>query len=127
MNRRRSIHPGVEPQQPPEKGVLEMICDRESLVGADLHSLWLCFWDLSDLDFRNANLRGTYLVGADLSGCDLRGACLESTDLNHACLRGAKLHQAKFIHARVRGADFRHTEGVTQKMLHALHGLGAVV
>ena len=49
---------------------------------------------LSSIDLRNANLKGSYLVGADLSGSDLSYANLSNAQLMEADLSGANLYQA---------------------------------
>ena len=48
----------------------------------------------------DSNVRGAYLVRADLSGADLSGADLSEADLYRANLRNANLSEA-----RLRGAD----------------------
>lgn len=110
-----------------KKGILERIRDRESLAGVDLRFLWLAHWDLSRLDLRQANLRGTHLVGSDLSAADLRGAVLEGADLTNACLRGANLRGANLREALVQGADFRGISGLTKPSLQVLQARGAIV
>lgn len=67
----------------------------------DNHQHWLrrdcvCWKDM------RANLRGAYLVGANLRGANLRGACLVEADLGRSDLRGACL-----VGANLRGADLR--------------------
>ena len=55
-----------------------------------------------------ADLRGAYLLGANLSGADLRYADLSDANLIGANLRGADLHRANLIGANLRYADLRY-------------------
>jgi len=57
---------------------------------ADLRGAYLRGADLTGADPRDAYLRGADLRGADLTDADLRGADLTGADLTDADLRGAK-------------------------------------
>jgi uncharacterized protein YjbI with pentapeptide repeats len=61
--------------------------------------------NLSDADFRNADLAGTNLENADLRGANLENAKLENADL-----RSAKLENAKLENADLRGADLENID-----------------
>ena len=50
-------------------------------------------------------MRGTNLVGADLTGADLRDADLTNADLRDACLSRANITCASFRTARIEGAN----------------------
>jgi uncharacterized protein YjbI with pentapeptide repeats len=63
---------------------------------ADLHGSLLC----------RAVLSGSDLTHADLYGADLTGAVLMKTDLHDSDLRFAKLHRANLRGANVSGVDF---------------------
>ncbi|MCU4119343.1 pentapeptide repeat-containing protein, partial [Variovorax sp. N23] len=52
----------------------------------------------------DANLRGAYLSGANLSDANLRGAYLSGANLRDANLRGAYLSGANLSDANLRGA-----------------------
>jgi uncharacterized protein YjbI with pentapeptide repeats len=93
--------------------VLAKLLKKRSAAGADLRFLWFSFWNLSGVDFRNANLEGANLSQADLSGADLRGANLRSAKLLGANLCGAMLDGATFSGALVHGADFTAVQGLS--------------
>jgi uncharacterized protein YjbI with pentapeptide repeats len=61
--------------------------------------------NLSDADFRNADLKNT-----NLENTDFRGADLENVDLRDADLRGAKLENANLENADLRGADLENVD-----------------
>lgn len=63
---------------------------------------------LDGADLRYADLRGAYLVRADLSGADLRYARLNGAWLYCANLRDADMREAKMIGARLGGANLRY-------------------
>jgi uncharacterized protein YjbI with pentapeptide repeats len=74
-----------------------------------------------------ANLRGTNLTDADLTGADLRGANLTDVNLTDANLRGADLSDfnqpVKFSGANLRGANLTNANlSGAQLMLVDLHG-----
>jgi uncharacterized protein YjbI with pentapeptide repeats len=107
--------------------ILAKLLKKESAAGADLRFLWLCSWNLSGVDLRNANLEGTNLARADLSGADLRGANLRSAKLWGATLRGAMLDGATFSDALVHGVDFTAVQGLSAEQKAALERSGAVM
>jgi len=122
--------PGAQPRARPGSAralVLAKLLRKESAAGADLHFLWLCFWNLSGVDLRNANLEGANVSRADLSGADLRGANLRSARLLGAKLQGAMLDGATFSGALVHGADFTEVHGLSAEQQATLGLLGAVM
>jgi uncharacterized protein YjbI with pentapeptide repeats len=85
---------------------------------AEIHASGMAFagldctrFDLSTLDLRSADFRGTLAEGADLTGANLAGADLSGAVLAHArvlnaCLDGAKLEGANVGSADIEGATF---------------------
>ena len=65
---------------------------------------------LVSANLRGANLRGAYLSGAYLGSADLSGADLGSANLGSADLRGAYLGSADLSGADLRGADLRSAD-----------------
>ena len=78
-----------------------------------LHRLWIAH----DAGGVQANLRGAYLTGADMSGANLRwtdlsGAYLSEADLRGADLSGADLSGAVLRGAYLSGTDLRAAQGI---------------
>jgi hypothetical protein len=89
--------------------------ERADLRGSYLSGAEFRYADLSGADLRYADLRDAILSGADLSGAylceaDLRGAYLCDAYLYNAYLRGADLRDAKLREADLRGADLRDVD-----------------
>lgn len=61
--------------------------------------------NLSDADFRNADM-----AGINLENTDLRGADLENADLSDSDLRGAKLEKANLLNANLGGAKLENVD-----------------
>ena len=59
--------------------------------GADLGGSWLRWADLSGKDLTGANLRGANLKEANLTGAILKGADLRGADLGFAEMGGAEM------------------------------------
>ena len=76
-----------------------------NLAGANLSKL-----DLSNINFKYANLRGTNLKGANLSQ-----ASLERADLYQSNLEGAQLIGTNFSHANLENSNLRATTVVDPK------------
>ncbi|MBW4592723.1 MAG: pentapeptide repeat-containing protein [Brasilonema angustatum HA4187-MV1] len=80
--------------------------------------------NLSDADFRNADM-----AGINLEDTDLRGADLENADLSDSDLRGAKLEKANLLNANLAGiklenvdlreANLKNTNLMGAKLLNA--------
>jgi len=86
--------------------------DEEGGEQADLRGAYLRGADLSDANLRGANLSDAYLSDANLSDADLRGAdlsdaYLSDANLRGANLRGADLSDADLSDANLRGANLR--------------------
>jgi uncharacterized protein YjbI with pentapeptide repeats len=90
---------------------------RSNLVGADLRSAVMVYWDLSNLDltganFGSANLSGALFSGATLDGANFNGAKLSMVDLSGhdlsaVDLRGADLTEADLSNTNIQsGKDF---------------------
>jgi len=90
----------------------------------------------------NLNLRGSYLVKADLNraqlkGVDLSGSILDFADLSYACLDGARLslatlknsdlNHASLHRADLSGADLSHAHSVAKKQFAAARTDGRTV
>jgi len=100
---------------------------REGVPGADLRSMWFCFWNLSGIDLRQVDFRSANLSHANLRGSDLRGADLRSSTLTGANLRGAQLEGAALSDALVKGADCKGVVGLGVQQLEILRRGGALV
>ena len=68
-------------------------------AGAELRGAYLVEADLTGVDMRGADLSKARLAGADLRGADLRRASLICADLRGALLEGADLRGADLTHA----------------------------
>ncbi len=79
---------------------------------ADLKGAYLKGKNLSNTDLSAADLRGANLSNADLSGVDLRGAQLESADLSAAQLEYADLRGAQLEYANLNAANVRREKSV---------------
>ena len=64
--------------------------------------------DLSNSDFRGANLKEKDFSGRNLSGSDLSGADLSDAFLHKIILNRANLHRAKLFRANLLQADLSH-------------------
>lgn len=64
-------------------------------------------WLRSNVDGKQADLRGANLQRADLLGADLRRANLRGANLQDTDLRGADLRRADLRRADLRGADLQ--------------------
>ena len=73
------------------------------------HKLWL---KSGGKEGERANLRDTYLWGANLRGADLRGADLRSADLKYSDLRGANTYAADLTDADLTDAIMPETKAV---------------
>ena len=62
------------------------------------------------IDLSQSDLKGTALIGANLSAADLRGANLSETDLRGAILSGAKLAGSNFLKAVVGNTIFGNSD-----------------
>ena len=115
----RKATPGNQLQR-----VLTRLRGKESVRGADLRGLWLCYWNLSGTDLRRVNFHSANLSHADLSGADLREADFRHARLVSAKLRGAIVDGALFTGAPVQGADFSEVKGLAphQAAAFAQHG-----
>jgi len=94
--------------------LVKAVSSDANLSGADLRGTYLSGADLSDANLSGANLRGTYLSSANLSSANLSGtylsdAYLSGADLSSANLRGANLSGADLSDANLSGADLRGT------------------
>ena len=81
---------------------------------ADLRDTYLLGADLRGANLWKADLRDTYLLGADLRGANLhsanlRNANLQNTNLGMADLSGADLQGANLLGANLRDANLRGT------------------
>ncbi len=77
------------------------------LRGADLRDANLSRADLSGVVLSRSYLRNAYLRDALLRHADLRGANLNGAKLRNAILRGANLNSTILTNAYLRGADLR--------------------
>lgn len=100
---------------------------REGVPGADLRSMWFCFWNLSGIDLRHVDFRSANLSHANLRGSDLRGADLRFATLVGANLRAAQLEGATLSDALVKGADCTAVVGLSVQQLEILRRGGALV
>ena len=100
---------------------------KEGVPGADLRSMWFCFWNLSGIDLRHVDFRSANLSHANLRGSDLRGADLRCATLVAASLRAAQLEGATLSDALVKGADCREVVGLSVQQLEILRRGGALV
>lgn len=66
--------------------------------------------DLSNADFKNADLRGVNLTRANLRGADLRRANLMAANLSKADLRAANLAGAKLLVTDFSGANLKDAD-----------------
>ncbi len=69
-------------------------------------------WCLVGVNLSHQDLKGIYLIGANLAGADLTGACFEGAtlwgaNLANSKLRGANLNSARLIGANLTGADLK--------------------
>ena len=102
--------------------VIEAVKESADLSGADLSGTYLNRADLSGADLSWTDLSRAYLSGADLSGANLSGTDLSRADLSGADLSGANLDCAswplwcKSITAKVDEKIF------IQLLYHALAG-----
>jgi len=92
--------------------LLVKLRSKESVEGADLRGLWLCYRDLSGMDLRRVNFHSANLSHADLSGSDLRGADFRHALLSGANLSGAIVDGAIFTGAVVQAADCSGMRGL---------------
>lgn len=75
------------------------------------HELWLeGAYGGEKADLSEAELRGAYLMGANLRRADLRGADLSEAYLGGANLRGADLSEADLRRANLTRADIRRAD-----------------
>ena len=74
---------------------------RPNLIRADLRDE-----NLSSLDLRNLDLRGTVFNNANLTGADLRNSYFNSADLTDATLTDANLLNTNFFATKLRDTDF---------------------
>ncbi|MEI6428701.1 MAG: pentapeptide repeat-containing protein [Pseudanabaena sp. ELA607] len=79
------------------------------LVDADLRRTFLTGANLSGAQLQYADLRGAFLAGASLTGADLRGANLAGADLSRVNLTGANLAEANLTGATVINARLSWT------------------
>lgn len=87
-----------------------------NLIGANLSGANLTGSDFTDANLRRANLRGANLTNGILVRTNLPGADLTGCDLTHADLSGsnlirAKVHGAKFKGAVLSGAHINNIQG----------------
>src|SRR5690606_20690505 len=87
---------------------------RADLAGADLSGA-----DLSGSDLREADLYRANLAGANLSGADLREAILNRSDLSGADLSGARLDDAQIRGAKLEGANLTKADISRLEMSYA--------
>lgn len=78
---------------------------RELLVRGNAHEAIANIWQPSPTAFVGKNLKGAYLVNADLDGVDFTEADLSGADLQGANLRNANLTKTVMLGANLRGAD----------------------
>ena len=89
--------------------------ERADLRGADLseaelRGAYLMGANLRRADLRGADLSEAYLTGANLRGADLRRADLRRANLTKADLRRANLSGAKLNRVDLRGTDLKETD-----------------
>ena len=94
----RGIWDNCKLYQPTEKQLED---DYYGIIFGDTGPNWGA--DLTNCDFRNADLTQEYLTGADLSGSDLSGADFTDQYLNDVDLSNTKLVGAIFTDARAEG------------------------
>ena len=78
---------------------------RELLVRGNARDAIANTWQPSPTAFVGKNLKGAYLVNADLDGVDFTEADFSGADLQGANLRHANLTKAAMLGANLRGAD----------------------
>ncbi|RPJ24847.1 MAG: toll/interleukin-1 receptor domain-containing protein [Chloroflexi bacterium] len=74
--------------------------------GVDVWNKWREEKFQVKIDFKEADLRGAILIGANFEGVDLRRAKLNGADLRGALLNKANLREANLDGTDLRGADF---------------------
>jgi uncharacterized protein YjbI with pentapeptide repeats len=83
---------------------------RANFKEADLRRAFLIGADLSYANLKEANLDGAYLGGANLKGVNLKEADLNETHLKGADLRGARLVEANLSGADLEGANLEEAD-----------------
>ena len=78
---------------------------RELLVRGNACDAIANLWQPSPTSFVGKNLKGAYLVNADLNGVDFTEADFSGADLQGANLRNANLTKTVMLGANLRGAD----------------------
>src|SRR5205085_3432527 len=76
---------------------------------ANLRGTYLGGASFYDTNFRNADLRGAYLGGANLNYISFKGACLDGADLSRAYLTEADLYKTELANANFFGVHMVDT------------------
>lgn len=79
------------------------------LRGLDLRGSFSHYTDLCCLDLRDTDLRGSFLHYTDLRGSDLSGSDLRNTDLRNAILIDTNLSGSNLRDSNLRDSDLRYT------------------
>ena len=90
-----------------KKTIKEAVLRGTNLINADLSGNDISGTFINGANLRGADIRGANLRGADISGADISGADFRCANLRDADISGADLRGADLRGANLRGADLR--------------------